>query len=253
MDNFKKRLNRGERLIGTVVSLPSPEVAEVLSMAGFDWLFVDMEHGAIGIQAVGNILRAASPRTPCLARVPSIDDVWLKKCLDMGVDGVIAPQIKTAEEAETVVARCKYAPLGVRGVGVARAQGYGTALQEYVARANDEIAVVLQIEHIEAVRHIHAIVEVPGVDALFVGPYDLSASMGRIGEVDHPSVREAIAVVRECAGKAGIAMGIFTATADSAKAFMAEGYTLAAVGVDAMLLAGAATEVLTLLRPHADD
>ncbi len=253
MDAFRDRLNRGERLIGTVVSLPSPEAAEVLSMAGFDWLFVDMEHGAVDIRAARDILRAAGPRTPCLARVPCMDEVWLKQCLDMGADGVIVPQITTAEEVVAVVARCRYPPLGVRGVGVGRAQGYGAALHEYVARANDEIAVVVQIEHIEAVRNIHAIVEVPGVDALFVGPYDLSASMGRIGEVDHPSVREAIAGVHECAGKAGVRMGIFTATADSAKAFLDEGYTLAAVGVDAMLLAGAANELLASLRPRSDD
>ncbi len=247
-DPFKTRLRRGDRLIGAIVSLPSPEIAEALSLCGFDWLFIDMEHGGLDVAALGNLLRAAQPRTPCAVRIPAIDEVWIKRCLDAGADGVIAPQIKTAEDAQRVVRWSKYPPQGERSVGIARAQGYGMNFADYVARANDDIAVILQIEHIDAVGRIDSILGVDGIDAIFVGPYDLSASMGKIGKVDDPDARDAIDRVRGSAQAKGVSLGIFTADAAAAPPFLEAGFTLMAVGIDAALLASAGRGILDALR-----
>ena len=187
LTSFHQRLKDHKALVGTIVSLASPEVAEVLSAAGFDWLFIDAEHSPLDALTIQRILMGAGS-TPCLVRLARGDEVSIKKALDVGAAGIIAPLVNSAEQAVQVVRHAKYAPLGTRGVGVGRAHGYGFAFQEYVSSANDETVVVVQAEHIDAVNNMEAIVQVPGVDAVLVGPYDLSASLGRLGEVTHPDV-----------------------------------------------------------------
>ena len=136
--SFNERLRNEETLIGTIVSVPSPEVAEVLSLAGFDWLFIDMEHGAIDITAAQHMLQAADAVTPCLIRVPSQEEVWIKKCLDMGAAGIIVPHVNSADEARRVLAWAKYPPRGSRSVGIGRAHGYGPRFLDYMNRANEK-------------------------------------------------------------------------------------------------------------------
>ena len=247
-ESFGARVRRGDLLIGTIVSMPSPEAAEILSMAGFDWLFVDMEHGAIDIATAQHILQAADSRVPCVVRVPSMDEVWIKKCLDIGAAGIIVPQIRSAEDAETVVSRSKYPPAGNRSVGVGRAHGYGSDFTRYVTDANDDIALIVQIENSRAVGAIESIVAVPGIDAVFVGPYDLSGSMGKLGEVDDEEVQAAISHVGTCAARASMASGIFVATAEAAADAISRGFRLIAVSMDAMLLAGAGRDLVSALR-----
>ena len=237
-----------ETCLGTIVSIPSPEVAEMLSLCGFDWLFVDIEHGVFDGIAVQRILQAVAGRSHCLVRVPQLDEAWIKKVLDSGANGIIVPHICSATEAEKAVAFCRYPPTGNRSVGLARAQGYGTSFESYLSEANSEIAVVLQIEHIDAVAQIAEIVKVEGIDCLFVGPYDLSASMGMTGQVQDPQVVEAISRVHQCAFAANIPMGIFVATADEALSYIAAGYQLIAVGVDLMILSGAAQKITSTLK-----
>ena len=139
-------------------------------------------------------------------------------------------------------------PIGNRSVGLARAQGYGTSFESYLSEANSEIAVVLQIEHIDAVAQIEHIVNIEGIDCLFVGPYDLSASMGMTGQVQEPEVVEAISMVHQCASAANIPIGIFVATADEALSYIAAGYTLIAVGADLMILSSAAQKITRSLK-----
>ncbi len=179
--SFKNNLTAGDLLISTIVTLPSPEIIEILCGSEFDWLFIDLEHSALSIRDAQVILQAASIQTPCLIRVPNLDEIWIKKVLDIGPAGIIIPQVQTAEQAKLAVQLCKYPPEGVRSVGIARAQGYGPKFQEYVSTANKNTAVVIQIEHKDAVNNIDDIVKVPGIDCLFVGPYDLSASMEKPG------------------------------------------------------------------------
>ena len=246
--DFRRRLRAGEALIGTLVGLPSPEVVEILAHAGFDWLFLDMEHGAFDPLRAQALLQAAGPDCPCLLRVPSHDEVWIKKALDIGAAGVIVPQVNTAAQAERIVSLCRYPPAGTRGVGIARAQGYGAGFADYMQRANDETSVVIQAEHIEAVANIDAIAKVDGVDAVFIGPYDLSASMGRPGAVADPDVQAAIDRIIETCKAAGRALGTLGLSAEVARRQLQRGCTLMAVGCDSLLLHNAAVEILSAMR-----
>lgn len=251
--SFKSKMNRGDRLVGTVVTLPAPEIAEILRLAGFDWLFVDLEHSAMGIRDAQAILQAAGPSLPCLVRVPSHDEVWIKRCLDIGAAGIIVPQVRSAEAAERAVRLCKYPPVGERSVGLARAQGFGFTFGPYVADANDTIAVVLQIEHVEAVARLDTILAVPGVDCVFVGPYDLSASMGKPGRTTDPDVQAAIATVRQGAAAAGIPTGIFGSTADAVRPHIEAGFTVIAAGVDTLIFGSAAEQIPRSLKTEGAD
>jgi 2-dehydro-3-deoxyglucarate aldolase len=246
---FRTRLVNGELLIGTMLTLSSPEVAEVLASVGFDWLFVDAEHSTLGTRDIQALLQAAGDDTPCLVRLESNQEVPIKQALDVGAAGIIAPQVNSVEQAKAVVRFSKYSPQGVRGVGIGRAHGYGLRFQDYVDGANQNVAVIVQVEHVDAVRNIESIVGVPGVDAVLVGPYDLSASLGRIGEVDHPEVVSAIDRVTQVCHQAGVHLGIFGVSPDAVQPYIDEGYTLIIAGVDTLMLGQAAQSLLAGLKP----
>ena len=244
---FITSLRTGRRLVGTIVGLPSPEVAEIMAGAGFDWLFIDAEHGPIDPLTAQRMLQAAG-RCPCIVRVPAGDEAWLKKVLDIGAAGVLVPQVRTASEVERVVAHCRYAPQGVRGIGAARAHAYGARYAEYAASANESVAVIVQAENREAVANIEAIASVPGLDAVFVGPYDLSASLGKLGAVDDAEVAGAIRCVRDACRERSVALGAFAATPEAARPLMADGFHLIAVGADTSALVGASHAVVGALQ-----
>jgi 2-dehydro-3-deoxyglucarate aldolase/4-hydroxy-2-oxoheptanedioate aldolase len=243
--HFRQRLLDGERLVGTIVTLAAPEVSELLAGLGFDWLFVDAEHSPLSMHEAQVLLQAAGPDCPCLVRVPAGDEVWIKKALDIGAAGVIVPQVHTAEQARRVVRLCRYPPQGARGVGVARAHGYGTRFQEYLQTANEQVTIVIQAESAQAVDQIQSIVEVPGIDAVLIGPYDLSSSLGKPGQLDDPTVQGAIATVTETCQRAGMPLGAFGVNAPAVRPFLERGFTLIAVGIDTLFLSAAASEVLS--------
>ncbi len=245
---LKKRLADGEVLVGTLVGIGSSEVAEVLCLSGMQWLFVDMEHSAMGITTLLSIVQATSPAIPCLVRPPSADEGWLKKCLDIGPAGLIVPHVNSPDEARRILRLTKYPPLGERSIGIARAQGYGTRFEQYLKEANDGVAIVLQIEHRDAVANIESIVAVDGIDGLYIGPYDLSASMGKPGAVDDADVQAAIDTVAASAQAAGIPLGIFVASPEAAVPYIRKGYQLITVGVDALLLSQAAGKILSAVK-----
>lgn len=245
---FKARLARGELLFGTLLTFGATEVADLLAGAGFDWLFVDAEHGALDPRDVLLILQAVAGRTPCLVRVPALDGAWIKRVLDAGADGIIVPQVSTAEQAEQAVRLAHYPPRGGRGLGTARTNRYGLGLAGQLERAREQTVVVVQAETAEAVRNIEAIARVPDLDAVFVGPFDLSASLGRPGEVQHPEVLAAIGQVAEICRRSRIRSGIFALNAAGLAGRPAEGFTLLAAGVDSALLGGAAGSLLQDLR-----
>ena len=247
-ESFRTRLTRGDLLVGTLVSLPAPEVAEILAEAGLDWLFIDMEHSQLDPPAAQLILQAVDQRIDCVLRVALNDEIWLKKALDTGASGVMIPQVNSAEDARRAVRFCKYPPQGGRSVGLWRAQGYGARLAQYLAEANRQTAVIIQAEHIQAVNNIEAIIAVEGVDAVLVGPYDLSASMDHMGQVEHPDVQAAIQHVRRACQTRGMPLGIFATTAERAKAYIQEGYRLVAAGGDTLMLGNAARDILGKLR-----
>ncbi len=245
--SFRSRLRGGEQLLGTLVSLPSPEVVEILVDAGYDWLFIDCEHAPFDAAGAQPLLQAAG-RCPAIIRVPVGDEVWIKKALDIGAAGVIVPQVNTPEQAARMVQWCKYPPAGRRGVGIARAHRYGYGFKDYVERANDEVVVILQAEHIDAVQNIDAILEVPGIDAILIGPYDLSASMGLMGQIGDKQVKRAIKTVVTACRAARVTVGAFGVSADAVAGFIADGITLIAVGCDVLFLSQTAGDTLKQLR-----
>jgi 2-keto-3-deoxy-L-rhamnonate aldolase RhmA len=231
-----------------MITLTSPEVAEIMAEVGFDWLFLDAEHSVFEAREIQALLQAAGAAMPCVVRLPVAAEAPIKKALDVGAAGIIAPQINSADQAEQVVRMAKYAPAGARGVGIGRAHRYGLKLREYIADANQSTAVIVQAEHIDAVRNIESIARVEGVDAVLIGPYDLSASLGRLGQVDHPDVTQAIERVTEACHQAGVRLGIFGVSADAVKPYVDRGYTLIVAGVDTMLLGQAAGRLLAQLK-----
>jgi 2-keto-3-deoxy-L-rhamnonate aldolase RhmA len=243
----RARLRAGELLVGPVVTLPAPEVTEILSGLGFDWLFIDAEHAPLGMSDVQGLLQATGDRCPCLVRVPAGEEVWIKQALDVGAAGIIVPQVHSAEQAEGVVRLCKYPPEGRRGVGIARAHEYGLRFSDYVASANRDLAVVVQAESAEAVNNINSVVQVPGIDAVLIGPYDLSSSLGKTGELADPVVTDAITAVTEACLSAGTRLGVFGLNAAAVQPYIERGFTLIAVGIDVLFLSSAASVVLSEL------
>jgi 2-dehydro-3-deoxyglucarate aldolase/4-hydroxy-2-oxoheptanedioate aldolase len=246
--NFRARLKKGDRLIGTLITIPAPEIAEIMAEVGYDWLFIDTEHASFNAHSAQGILQAVDHRCPCVIRIPTNEEVWIKKALDIGAAGIIAPGVNSAEEAERIVRMCKYPPRGTRGVGIGRAHKYGLKFKEYVANANDEIAVILQAENTNAVENIAEIVQVPDIDAVLIGPYDLSASMGKMGRINDAEVQAAIASVMECCREARVPLGIFADSAESAAPFIKQGYTLVAISTDCLHMVQGAMATLKSVK-----
>lgn len=248
MRDFAARLKQQELLLGAMLTLPSPETAEMISKCGFDWLFLDGEHGSASILDWQRVMQAVGGRSACILRVPSNSEANIKRALDVGADGVIVPMVNTAEQACDAVAWSRYPPQGRRGIGLARAHGYGLDFADYMARANEDIAVVLQVEHIDAAENIDAIIAVDGVDAIFVGPYDLSASMGKTGQIDDPEVREVIDRVAMACKQREMPLGYFGVTADSVKPLIENGYRLICAGTDADFITRGALQIVAELK-----
>jgi 2-dehydro-3-deoxyglucarate aldolase len=245
---FRTRLKNRERLLGTMVTLPSMATAEILSRVGFDWLFLDGEHGPLESADLAALLIAVSGRSACLVRVAEARETPIKKALDLGADGIIAPQVNSVEHARDVVRWSRYAPSGTRGVGLARAHGYGFEFQDYVKTANDRVSLIVQVEHIDAVNCIEETVGIEGIDAILLGPYDLSASMGKMGQIEDSEVVEAIGRVTRTCLAAGMPLGMFGVTTAHVKPYIEQGYTLIVAGVDTLLLGNAARKTLAELK-----
>jgi 2-dehydro-3-deoxyglucarate aldolase/4-hydroxy-2-oxoheptanedioate aldolase len=216
--------------------MPSPDVADILSRVGFDFLWIENEHAPMDALEAQTLIQATGGRCACLVRIPDKAEVWVKKALDVGCAGIVVPQVRSAEEARQVVEWSLFPPEGRRSVGVARAHGYGMTFQEYVETANEDLVIVLQAEHVEAVEQIDEIVRVEGVDAVLIGPFDLSGSLGVLGQVDHPAVLEAIETIREAGQAAGMPLGIFAPDAAMARQYLEQGFTLIALAMDAFFL-----------------
>ena len=190
--------------IGSWITFAHPAIAEIMASAGFDWLAVELEHSVITIREAEELIRVIDLKgvTP-LVRLSSNNPEQIKRVMDAGAHGVIVPMVNSAKDAESAVAAVKYPPAGQRSFGLARAQRYGTAFREYLEWQDKNTIVVVQIEHIDAVNNIEAILAVPGVDAFFVGPYDLSGSLGVPGQFDHPDFVMAMDNIRQAGQASG--------------------------------------------------
>lgn len=191
INGFKQRLLGRQRQIGGWLTTGSPTVTEIFAGIGFDWLLLDMEHSPNDFLLIIDHLRAAGPSAPIVVRVPWNEPVMVKRLLDAGVTSLMFPYVQTVDEAKAAVAATRYPPHGFRGVaGTTRATAYGR--REGLAQAADQIAVVVQIETPEAIAAIGDIALVDGVDGVFIGPNDLAANMGHLGNPSHPEVRDAM-------------------------------------------------------------
>ena len=239
---FRQRMGDSMRghtpLVGTTITLPVPELVEIAVGSGFDWLWLDMEHGLLDVADVQRAAMAAHG-TPCLARVPVNNESWIKRALDTGVDGLIIPQVNTPELAERAARFTRYPPLGVRSVGAGRAHGYGKDFDSYNARANNDLALIVQIEHVQAVENLDAILHVTGIDAIIVGPYDLSTSMGKPGQLDDPTIRATIAYILAACKRRLLPAGIYCPDQAAALRAIQEGFTLITAATDVSVLRGA--------------
>src|SRR4051794_19750157 len=240
-----RRLRAGEPSVGTWLALPSPEAAEFVSTLGFDWLVVDTEHSAVDIRTLSQMfgMIAAHGVAP-MVRIPWNQPENFKRVLDAGAWGIVVPMVNSREEAEQAVQATRFPPRGIRSVGGSMpAVRFGTSGADYLKNADDEILLVLQIEHIDGVEHADEILSVPGVDACFIGPNDLAASMG-IGlgvplESDNEKLNEAIAEIRAACVRNSVAPGIHTSGAAGINQRIGEGFQFLAMASELKyLLAG---------------
>lgn len=231
--DFRARLRSGDFLLGTWLTLLDPVVAELLAGSGFDYLVADGEHGPIATSDLVPMLvatRAAS--VPVLYRVAANEPVRIMHALDAGASGVVVPQIRTVADAERAVAWCRYPPVGLRGIAPRRASEYGRWTSDYLATANELVTCCIQIETSEAMQDLDAILSVAGVDAILIGPNDLSAALGHTGDLTHPEVEDAIARVLEAAEAHDIPAGIWTNAVSVTRARRTQGFRFTTVSAD---------------------
>ncbi len=242
VNRFKKALLEKRPQIGLWVHLASSYSTEICAGAGFDWLLLDSEHAPNDLRSMLTQLQAVAgyPDTHPVVRVPCghghMGTTLIKQYLDLGVQTILVPMVDTPEQAQAVVEATRYPPHGIRGMGGARASRWGR-IARYAQEANDEICVLVQIESRLALDNIEAIAAVEGVDGLFIGPADLSASLGHVGELNHPAVRAAIDDAFARIVKTGKAAGFLTADEDLSRRSIGQGVTFMAVGLDVNLLA----------------
>ncbi len=237
--SLKKRLLNNELTLGSWITIGHQAIAEIMVTGGFDWLTLDLEHSVIEISQAQNLIaHIKNNGTHALVRVSKNEEVVIKRVMDAGADGVIVPMVNSAEDAIQAVNYVKYPPQGKRGVGLARAQKYGTGFDEYVKWLNDESIVIAQIEHIKAVENIDSILDVPGIDGIIIGPYDLSGSMGKPGQYDLPEVKEAIEKVEKACKKKNKPLGfhVIQPNHELVKEKVDKGYSFLAFSLDFFFL-----------------
>nr|WP_255639049.1 4-hydroxy-2-oxoheptanedioate aldolase [Deinococcus betulae] len=240
---FKAALKRGEPLIGLWLALADPYSAELCAGAGFDWLLVDGEHAPNDVRSTLAALQAIAPYpVQTLVRPPVGSAVLIKQLLDIGAHTLLIPMVETAEQARDLVAATRYAPRGVRGVGaaLARASGFGRDAA-YLQAADEQVCLLLQVESVAGLAALDEIAAVDGVDGVFIGPADLAASMGVLGQPGHPDVQEAIRDAARRIRAAGKAAGILSTDEAVARTYLEWGYSFVAVGTDVTLLSRATT------------
>jgi 4-hydroxy-2-oxoheptanedioate aldolase len=235
---FKQAVKERRLQIGLWSSLASNIGAEIISDSGFDWILLDTEHSPNEIPMLVQQLQAVGKGTATpVVRAAWNDLVLIKRILDIGAQSVLIPYVQTPEEAKRAVQAVRYPPRGLRGVaGAARASRYGR-VTDYLKKADDEICLLVQVETKSALDQIEAIASVEGVDGVFIGPADLSASLGHLGNAQHPDAQAAIQDAAKRLAKVGKAAGILTGVEAEARRYIEWGYNFVAVGTDTVLLA----------------
>lgn len=249
MTNLRERVQRGDTLLGCFLSLGSPLTAEICGLAGFDWTLIDLEHGAGSEREALSQMQALAPTgAAAVVRVESTARQRAHRMLDLGAHGIMFPRVNTAEDARAAVAAMRYPPAGVRGVAFAnRACGFG-AHREYLATANHSLVTVVQIETAESVANVDEIAAVDGADVLFIGPSDLTQSLGIFGQFDDPCFVDAVARTAAAGARHGKATGILLPKPDDFARYYDQGFRFIAAGNDGVMVANSARGLVSTLR-----
>lgn len=248
---LKKRLAKKELTIGSWIQIGNTDVAEIMAKAGFDWLVIDMEHSAISISQAHSLIQVID-LAGCvpLVRLSNNDSVLIKRIMDAGAHGIIVPNVNSVDDAVKAVKATQYPPAGTRGVGLWRAQEYGFNFDEYKKWQAPESIVIVQIEHIEGVNNLEAILRTKGVDGFIIGPYDLSASLGILGEFEHPDFKNALEKVYRVSKEMDALMGTHVVAPDvsEVRGRIDEGYRFIAYSIDTLMLGFSFREDLKCIR-----
>lgn len=247
--SIRHKIAQRGNAIGTLVSLPSPSLTELLSKSGLDWLFIDMEHAPLSFSDVQAMIQAMAPSCQAYIRLPEASEYFVKQALDTGCDGIIVPMVNDAATARAVVNWAMYPPLGARSVGYGRSTLFGARLVDSLRGHNTSFSVFVQIEHKLAVERLDEIANVDGLDGLFVGPFDLSGSFGKPGEISAPEVQAAMTKVVTVANNRDLIAGIFAANDQSAMEATARGFSFLAVDADLPRIARSCAETKARLQP----
>ena len=251
MTPFRETIAQGRVTVGSWLQLADLSLTEMMATAGFDWLTIDLEHTTTSLPQMGEMIRVGDLcGVPMMVRLSGHDPVQIKRALDAGARGVIAPMVNTPDEAARIVDAVYYPPRGSRGVGLSRAQTYGTGFDEYRAGPAQDMVVIAQIEHVDGVRNLEPILNVEGIDGFFVGPYDLSGSVGRPGEFDHPDVVDALAEVSKFVSDTFKVAGIHVVEPEPAKLedAIGDGYTFIGYASEMLLMSHALRSVTATLE-----
>lgn len=249
--NLKQKIRNKQLTLGSWVTIPNQAVIEIMATAGFDWLTIDIEHSAVNIESVQNLIGFIQGKgIKAFVRVYGNDEVIIKRVLDAGADGIIVPMIKSKQEAQELVNHVYYPPLGKRGVGLSRAQDYGLGFDKYQETLKNDIVVIAQIEHIDAINNLEEILSVEEIDSTLIGPYDLSASMNKPGQYDLPEVKEAITKYDKICDALNKPKGAHVIQSDYSftQAKIDLGYTFLAFSLDFFFLGDKAREQMALLK-----
>jgi 4-hydroxy-2-oxoheptanedioate aldolase len=247
----REKLISGETIYGVFANGVSVEMVEILGLSGFDFIVIDSEHAPSSDETNRLLVMAGECRnTPVFIRTPNKLHSSILRSLDIGAQGLLLPQVNSAEEAEAVVQAAKYYPEGFRGVGLGRGADYGAGLNlaEYFRQANENLLIAVQCENAAGVPHLDAIAAVPGVDVIFVGPFDLSQSLGIPGQINSPAVREIIKTTLDVCARHGKYAGIFTFSVQEAKQYAAMGFRYIVAGSDLSYLGEGCRNALRDLR-----
>ena len=239
--NIIDKVKNGIPAIGSWVNSASPILAELMAQSGFDFLTIDVEHSAIDLpqtQCLFQAINSGNPNCSSFVRLPDTNYSSTKRYLDAGANGVIAPLVNTPEQASELVEGVKYPPLGNRGVGFCRANNYGIRLEEAFNKSNSETLVCIQIEHIKGVNNIREILDIDGIDVVFIGPYDLTASMGITGQFEHPEYLDARREVLSICKEKNIIAGIHVVKPDAneVKERIKDGFLLVGYSLDITII-----------------
>lgn len=249
--SLKQKLKNNELTIGSWIMMGNPMSVEVMALAGFEWLVIDIEHTSIDLPTAENLIRTIQSKDiKALVRVSKNEEVIIKRILDMGADGIIVPMVCSKDDAMQAVNYAKYPPLGKRGVGLYRASGYGTKFEEYKKWVNEELVIIVQIEHIDSVNNLDEILEVEGIDGTIIGPYDLSGSLGFPGEFERDDLKNSIEKILNTCKLKNIASGfhVVDTNPDSLKLKIEQGCTFLAYGIDYFFMRDSAIDGMNKLK-----